>query len=117
MSEPPVREIPAGFVDLGPASAIAEGTMKGFDLDGERVLVVHLDGRWHAVGGLCTHQVAYLEDGMLEPGRVLCPRHAAAFDLTTGEPLTAPADMPIPVYTIVVQGDRLLVSLTRPTAG
>ena len=65
------------------------------DVDGERVLIARLaDGTCAAIGGLCSHQVAYLEDGVLEGNTVLCPRHGAAFALTTGEPLSAPADMP-----------------------
>jgi 3-phenylpropionate/trans-cinnamate dioxygenase ferredoxin subunit len=98
------------FVDVAAAAEVGEGTMKGFDVDGERVLVAHVGGRLCAIGGICTHQISYLEDGALEPGRVLCPRHGAAFDLDTGEPLTAPAEMPVPVYDVCVAGGRILVS-------
>jgi 3-phenylpropionate/trans-cinnamate dioxygenase ferredoxin subunit/naphthalene 1,2-dioxygenase system ferredoxin subunit len=84
--------------------------MKGFDVAGERVLVAHIEGRWCAIGGICTHQIAYLEDGVLEPGRVSCPRHGAAFDLTTGDALCAPADMPVPVYDVQLTDGRILVS-------
>jgi nitrite reductase/ring-hydroxylating ferredoxin subunit len=105
----PEPEEPA-FVDVAAAEEVGEGTMKGFDVEGERVLVAQIEGKWCAIGGICTHQVAYLEDGLLEPGRVLCPRHGAAFDLNTGEPLTAPADMPVPVYDVCLVGGRILVS-------
>jgi nitrite reductase/ring-hydroxylating ferredoxin subunit len=98
------------FVDVAAAAEVGEGTMKGFDVEGERVLVAQIAGKLCAIGGICTHQVAYLEDGLLEPGRVLCPRHGAAFDLMTGEPLTAPADMPVPVYDVCLVGGRILVS-------
>jgi nitrite reductase/ring-hydroxylating ferredoxin subunit len=114
LSEPPPSDndslTPAGFVDVGAASEVGEGTMKGFDVDGERVLVAHVAGKWCAIGGICTHQIAYLEDGVLEEDRVFCPRHAAAFDLRTGEPLTAPADMPVPVYQACIAEGRILIS-------
>ena len=102
-------DLPA-FVDVGAAGEVGEGTMKGVDVAGERVLVARVKGKWCAIGGICTHQISYLEDGVLEEGRVLCPRHGAAFDLATGEPLTAPADMPVPVYDVCVAGGRILIS-------
>src|SRR5262245_230798 len=98
------------FQDVGPAEALANGTMKGFDVAGERVLVAHTNGCLHAVAGLCTHQIAHLEDGWLEEGMVRCPRHGAGFDLKTGEPLDAPADVPLDVYEVKVVAGRLLVS-------
>ena len=78
--------------------------MKGFDVAGERVLVARVGGRLCAIGGLCTHQIAYLEDGVLEGCQVLCPRHGAASTSPPGEPLSAPADMPVPVYGVRVAG-------------
>jgi nitrite reductase/ring-hydroxylating ferredoxin subunit len=129
------------FVDVGAETEIPEGTMKGFDVGRERVLVARVGGRLCAIGGLCTHQIAHLEDGVLERverstaspcgarrggpgpsegpevvvGRVLCPRHGAAFDLVTGEP-TAPADMPVEVHEVQAVGGRVRVRL-RPCPG
>jgi nitrite reductase/ring-hydroxylating ferredoxin subunit len=106
MNEPDAPD----YIDVGAAADFVVGTMKGVDVAGERVLIARDGGKWCAIGGICTHQVAYLEDGLLEPGRVLCPRHGAAFDLATGEPLTAPADMPVPVYDVCLVGGRILIS-------
>jgi nitrite reductase/ring-hydroxylating ferredoxin subunit len=114
---PPVSAPPedpaSALVDVAGGSEVPESTMKGFDVQGERVLVARVEGRLLAVGGLCTHQIAYLEDGFLDDGRVYCPRHGACFDLTSGEPLLAPADMPLPVYAVCERGGRILVS-SRP---
>jgi 3-phenylpropionate/trans-cinnamate dioxygenase ferredoxin subunit len=104
------------FIDVAADTEIPEGTMKGFDVGPERVLVARVRGRLCAVGGLCTHQIAHLEDGVLEDNRVLCPRHGAAFDLFTGEPLTPPADMPVEVHEVEVAGGRVRVRL-RPCPG
>jgi 3-phenylpropionate/trans-cinnamate dioxygenase ferredoxin subunit len=108
VSPPPDPEADA-FEDLGAETELVEGAMKGYDVAGERVLVARSGGRLYAVGGLCTHQIAYLEDGVLEGRRVSCPRHGACFDLETGEP-TAPADMPLPLYDLRVEGGRMRVS-------
>jgi nitrite reductase/ring-hydroxylating ferredoxin subunit len=98
------------FVDVAAEAEVPESGMKGFDVSGERVLVARVEGRLLAVGGLCTHQIAHLEDGVLEGAQVSCPRHGACFDLVTGDPLSAPADMPLPVYAVCARGGRILVS-------
>jgi 3-phenylpropionate/trans-cinnamate dioxygenase ferredoxin component len=106
------------FQDVAADSEVPEGNMKGFEVAGERVLVARVQGRLHAVGGLCTHQIAYLEDGVLEGRQVSCPRHGACFDLESGEPLSAPADLPLPVHDVHAAGGRILVSIRpRPCRG
>jgi nitrite reductase/ring-hydroxylating ferredoxin subunit len=104
------------FEDACAEAELREGTMRGVDVDGERVLLARTGGCVFAVGGLCTHQIAHLEDGVLEDRMVRCPRHGAGFDLATGEPLHAPADMPVAVYAVKAEGGRLLVS-RRPRRG
>jgi nitrite reductase/ring-hydroxylating ferredoxin subunit len=97
------------FVDVG-SDDLDEGCLRGVDVGDERVVIVRSEGRLCAVGGVCTHQVAFLEDGCLSGGRLLCPRHGAAFDLATGAALTAPAEFPVPVFDVRVEGGRILVS-------
>jgi 3-phenylpropionate/trans-cinnamate dioxygenase ferredoxin subunit len=98
------------FVDVAAEAEVPEAAMKGFEVQGERVLVARVGGRLLAVGGLCSHQVAYLEDGQLEGTSVSCPRHGACFDLESGEPLSAPAECPLPVYAVRARAGRILVS-------
>ena len=113
----PDDEAPA-TVDVAAETDVPDGTMKGVDVGSERVLLARVDGRLCAIGGLCTHQIAHLEDGVLDGRTVSCPRHGAAFDLHTGEPLSAPADMPVEVYDVTVQDGRIRVSLRpRPCPG
>jgi nitrite reductase/ring-hydroxylating ferredoxin subunit len=95
---------------VGPADQPAEGALKGVDVAGERVLLARVGGCLHAIGGLCSHQIAHLEDGVLEGAMVRCPRHGAGFDLCTGEAMHPPADAPLAVYAVKVEGGRLLVS-------
>lgn len=103
------------MVDVAALAELPEGKMKGVDVGQERVLLARVGGQVHAVGGFCTHQIAHLEDGTLDGDRcqVVCPRHGAAFDLKSGEPLSPPADMPLEVYAVEVTDGRILVSL-RP---
>jgi 3-phenylpropionate/trans-cinnamate dioxygenase ferredoxin subunit len=100
----------AAALDVLPASAIADGQMKGVDVEGERVVIARVNGRLRAIGGICSHQTAYLEDGMLDGDMIRCPRHGAGFSLDTGEPLHLPADFPVPVYDVTESDGRIRVS-------
>lgn len=67
-------------------SAIAKGSMKAFEVGGEKVLLVHLDDGIHAIQSKCTHLGMPLEKGRLVDGcRVQCKFHRAQFDIRTGK--------------------------------
>ncbi|HEY0707438.1 MAG TPA: Rieske 2Fe-2S domain-containing protein, partial [Polyangia bacterium] len=104
------------FVDVGiRADEIAEGALRAVDVGEEHLVIARNKGKLHALGGVCTHQVAFLEDGCLHKDTLLCPRHGAAFDLETGEALTFPAVFPVPVFDVRLEDGRILVGRTpRP---
>jgi 3-phenylpropionate/trans-cinnamate dioxygenase ferredoxin subunit len=93
------------------ASEIAVGTTRRVDVDGTPVLLCNVDGTLFAVEDICTHDGGELDGGELEGCRILCPRHGAAFDVTTGKALTLPAIVPLPVYVVRIEGDDVFVDL------
>jgi 3-phenylpropionate/trans-cinnamate dioxygenase ferredoxin component len=66
-------------------SDVAKGTMKGFTINGKKVLVANVEGRFYAMDALCSHMKGYLPDGKLENNIVICPVHGSQFDVTTGK--------------------------------
>jgi len=91
------------------AGAIAAGTTQRVVVDGVGVLVCNVDGSFYAVEDVCTHDGGALEAGDLDGVRVMCPRHGALFDVTTGKALTLPAIAPLPTYTVRVEGDDIYI--------
>ncbi len=99
-------------VDVGPAEAVAPGTMLMTWVDGsEPVLVVNLGGVLHAVQGICSHQYFELDRGFLTGGSLTCALHLSRFDLASGEALDPPAEEPLAVYPVGVIDGRLMVEL------
>ncbi|MGA2393294.1 MAG: non-heme iron oxygenase ferredoxin subunit [Candidatus Lustribacter sp.] len=92
-------------------SAIAPGTMTRVMVDSVPVLLCDVDGELYAVEDVCTHDGGALDGGELDGCRVMCPRHGALFDVTTGKALTLPAVTPLPTFPVRVDGDDVYVEV------
>ncbi|HEY5348994.1 MAG TPA: non-heme iron oxygenase ferredoxin subunit [Candidatus Lustribacter sp.] len=90
-------------------SAIAPGEMTRVMVAGIPVLLCNVEGELYAVEDVCTHDDGELDGGELEGCHIICPRHGAKFDVTTGQALTLPAVTPLPTYTVRVDGDDVSV--------
>jgi 3-phenylpropionate/trans-cinnamate dioxygenase ferredoxin subunit len=92
-------------------SAIPPGATKRVEVDGVGVLLCNADGTIYAIEDVCTHDGGPLDEGELDGCRIMCPRHGALFDVTTGAALTLPAVIPLPTYTVRVEGDDVFVEV------
>lgn len=71
----------------------------------------------YAIGDRCSHAEASLAEGDVFDTEVECPRHGAAFDLTTGMPLSLPATKAVPAYPVTVADGQVTVTLTPSSEG
>ncbi|MDP9016899.1 MAG: non-heme iron oxygenase ferredoxin subunit [Candidatus Eremiobacteraeota bacterium] len=92
-------------------SEIAPGTTKRVLVDRTDVLLCNVEGEIYAIEDVCSHDGGELDQGELEGCRIMCPRHGAYFDVTTGAALTLPAILPVPSYAVQVDGDNIFVKL------
>jgi nitrite reductase/ring-hydroxylating ferredoxin subunit len=82
------------------------------DVEGREPLALYkLDGQFYATDALCTHGHAFLFDGMVEQGRIVCPYHLGAFDIRTGAPASPPCIDPIRTYDATVEDETVFVHL------
>ncbi len=99
----PTREVP-----VARSADLAEGTMLMVDVDATMILLVRQDGLF-ALQGTCSHEYFELDKGFLTAGSVTCALHLSRFDLTSGESLDPPADLPLVTYPVSeVDGDIVL---------
>jgi len=99
-------------IDLLGVDEVPEGTMKMAFVDGtDQVLVVHSNGRFSAMQGICTHEYFELDKGFLTAGTITCALHLSRFDLDSGEPLDPPAEIPLAVYQVVIENDRISIEV------
>jgi len=84
--------------------------MRAVDLEGEeRICIVNFEGKYYALGNVCTHPGGPLDEGTLEGYEVECPWHGSKFDVRTGKPTKPPARQAVPVYKVKVEDNNLLV--------
>ena len=86
--------------------------MKAVDLEGEeRICIVNFEGKYYALGNVCTHLGGPLDEGTLEGYEVECPWHGSKFDVRTGKPTKPPARQAVPVYKVKVEDNNILVRM------
>jgi 3-phenylpropionate/trans-cinnamate dioxygenase ferredoxin subunit len=100
----------SGFVKAAQVSEIRPGEMMMVNVGSDQVLIANVNGNIHACEDICSHAYASLSEGDLNGEEVECPLHGGIFSLITGEALTPPADDPIKLYQVQVDGDDILIA-------
>jgi nitrite reductase/ring-hydroxylating ferredoxin subunit len=111
MSASPTRKS-----DLGQDWHLAGRAGEFEDEDVEQILVGELaiaiyraEGAFYATQDLCTHEHAYLSDGVVVDCVVECPFHQGRFDIRSGRALGAPVVTPLKTFPILVIDDHIYV--------
>ena len=97
------------FVKVADTKDIQPSQMKEVEVNGENICVANVEGKYYAIGSICTHEGGPLADGTLEGYEVECPWHNSKFDIRTGEVRSPPASEPEPTYEIKVDGNNILI--------
>ena len=88
-----------------------EGAIR-VELAGKPVCLAKSGGEVFALSDICSHADVALSEGDVDGYLIECFLHGSAFDLRTGRPTSLPANQPVPVYPVRVEGDDVLVSRT-----
>ena len=95
---------------------IPEGEVRVVECGGRSLAVSNIDGELFAIDNVCTHDGGPLSEGRLRQGRVICPRHGAAFDARTGRALTLPAVRGVSAYDVNVEDGDAYVECEEASA-
>jgi 3-phenylpropionate/trans-cinnamate dioxygenase ferredoxin subunit len=93
------------YIQVVEAGQVPPGERILLEIDEEPIAIFNVDGKFYAIGDVCTHDNGPLGDGELDGYQIICPRHGAHFDIRSGKALTLPAVVDTPWYpTRVVDG-------------
>ena len=92
------------------SQAPSSGSVGEYAAGGVDICLANTDGKLSAVDNWCPHRRGPLGQGWLEDGKIVCPWHAWAFALNTGD---CPAEhSKVAVFPLKLEGDDLLVQLS-----
>ena len=100
----------AGFIKVAQVSELKTGEMMAVTIGDDQVLLTNIDGNFHAIDDVCSHAYACLTDGDINGAEVDCPHHGGSFNAMTGMPMNPPADKPLSVFQVKVEGDDIFVA-------
>jgi 3-phenylpropionate/trans-cinnamate dioxygenase ferredoxin subunit len=100
------------FQSVAKSSEIAEGTAKVYSIQGARVAICNLGGKFFAIDDICTHDNGPLGEGELVGGQIECPRHGARFDVKTGKALCLPAVKDVKPYPVEEKKGEVWINMT-----
>ncbi len=99
----------ADFVKVATTLEVPPGVTRMVQVAGREVCLANVDGKFYAIGNVCTHEEGPLDQGRLEEYEVECPWHGSKFDIRTGQVIMGPASRPEPVYEVKLEGTNVLI--------
>lgn len=100
------------LVEVCTTSEVKEGVLKSVDVEGIRLMVTLLDGKYIVASRICTHKTFDLAQSPYSDGYVTCKLHTSTFDLKDdGEAMNPPAVDPLDIYETVVRNEMIYINL------
>ena len=85
------------------------GERRSVIVDETPALVLRIQDQYFVIEDVCSHDGQPLTDGLVDVQAcsIICPRHAARFDLKTGRALCMPATEPIRVFRTEIRDNAV----------
>ena len=98
------------WIDACALDDIDEEDVIAFEHDGHAYALYRTaDDRYFATDDLCTHEQAYLADGLVMDTIIECPKHNGRFDFITGQAKGAPVCVNLKTYETLERDGRLFI--------
>lgn len=97
------------FVKVAETEDVQVSQMMTVEVNDEKICLANVNGKYYAIGNVCTHMGGPLAEGKLEDYIVQCPWHGSRFDIRSGEVVRPPARKPEPTYEVKVENNEILV--------
>jgi metal-sulfur cluster biosynthetic enzyme/nitrite reductase/ring-hydroxylating ferredoxin subunit len=99
------------FVRVATVGELPDPGATVVEVDGDVIALFHVEGAYHALDDVCTHDGGPLASGELTGHKVVCPRHGAKFDIRTGAALSMPAVRATRAHDVKVEDGGVWVRL------
>lgn len=97
------------FVKVAETEDVQVSQMMAVEVNDEKICLANVNGKYYAIGNVCTHMGGPLAEGKLEEYIVQCPWHGSRFDIRSGEVVRPPAMKPESTYEVKVENNDILI--------
>ncbi len=87
---------------------VPENGMRGFDLNGKRILILRSNNQVFASDGICPHQEVLLEEGLFDGKVLTCHSHLWQWNVCNGDAIGL-AETPLDTYQVSVVDDSVYI--------
>lgn len=98
--------MPKNFICL--TQDVPENGMRGYDINGKRILILRSGDKVFACDGICPHQEVPLEEGLFDGKVLTCHSHLWQWDVCNGDAIGL-AEMPLDTYQVSVVDDAVYI--------
>ena len=97
------------FVKVAETEDVQVSQTMAVEVNDERICLANVNGKYYAIGNVCTHMGGPLAEGKLEDYIVQCPWHGSRYDIRSGKVVRPPAMKPEPTYEVKVESNDVLI--------
>jgi nitrite reductase/ring-hydroxylating ferredoxin subunit len=105
------RNGPSEFKPAMAEKDLVEGKPQRVEVDGQPILLLRTKSVIYAVGAVCSHYGAPLEEGKLVDETIQCPWHLSRFSLLDGSVKEGPACAAVPCYDVKTVNGQVQVKM------
>jgi nitrite reductase/ring-hydroxylating ferredoxin subunit/uncharacterized membrane protein len=105
------RSGPSDFKTVIAEKDLIDGQPKRVEVDGQPILLLKSASTIYAIGAVCSHYGAPLEEGKLVDGTIQCPWHLSRFSLRDGSVKEGPACAAVPCYDVQTVSGQVQVKM------
>ena len=97
------------IIEVCPVAELKPGDLRLVEWEDLEIGVINCAGTFYAIEDRCSHDNGPLAEGEVDQEHctVECPRHGSLFDLKTGEPKTLPAYVPVDVFPVIIEDEKI----------
>jgi nitrite reductase/ring-hydroxylating ferredoxin subunit len=85
------------YVEVARTNEIEPGQLKHVEVEKKEILIANIDGKFYSLDDRCSHMNASLAKGKVIGSNVVCPFHAAKFNIPTGGMVNPAVMAPLPM--------------------
>ena len=98
------------FQSVARIEDIPEGKGRVVQVGQRKILLLNIEGNFHALDRFCAHRGAPLVEGEVIEGQLLCPWHGATFDVISGTCSIAHEES-VCIYPVEVRGGQVWIGV------